>query len=117
MFIRKETVLHVILLTTFAPDTITISDQILIGVYDEKHRINGMDAIDDYCNRHDLQRVLAECLREPANSYTIQTLLREFSTMQALMNATEPDLMEIRGIGKCKAKRLSAILDFVRYTQ
>ena len=66
---------------------------------------------------HDLQRILAECLRESANSYTIQTLLREFPTMQALMNATEPDLIDIEGIAKGKAKRLSAILDFVRYTQ
>ena len=66
---------------------------------------------------HALQRILAECLREAADSYTIQTLLREFPTMQSLMNATEPDMMEIRGIGKAKAKRLSAILNFVRYAQ
>ncbi len=66
---------------------------------------------------HTLQRILAECLRESTDSYTIQALLREFPTMQALMNATEPDMLQIKGIGRAKARQLSAILNFVRFVQ
>lgn len=66
---------------------------------------------------HTLRSILAECLRESTDSYTIQALLREFPTMQALMNATEPDMLQIKGIGKAKARQLSAILNFVRFVQ
>lgn len=64
-----------------------------------------------------LQQLLAECLRESADSCTVQTLLREFPTIQTLMNATEPDMMQIKGIGQAKARRLSAILKFVQFAQ
>lgn len=68
-------------------------------------------------DRISLEAILAECLRESANSYTVQAVLREFPTMQALMNATETDMMQITGIGKATARRLSAMLDFARYAQ
>lgn len=68
-------------------------------------------------DRISLEAILAECLRESANSYTVQAVLREFPTMQALMNATETDMLQITGIGKAKVRRLSAMLNFARYAQ
>ncbi|MEG6586475.1 RadC family protein [Dendrosporobacter sp. 1207_IL3150] len=67
--------------------------------------------------KDDFQYILAECLRETSEGYTIQALLKEFSSIQDLMNASEEDMKGIKGIGAVKAKQLSAILRFVRYVQ
>lgn len=62
-----------------------------------------------------LKTILAQCLREDVNSYPVNELLKEFPTMQELMNATEEEMKLIKGIGVVKAKQLSAILRFIRY--
>jgi DNA repair protein RadC len=64
-----------------------------------------------------LDNLLADCLRESTNGYVIHALLQEFPTVQELMNASEEDMMVVKGIGTAKAKQLSAILRFVRYIQ
>ncbi|WP_094607200.1 hypothetical protein SPSIL_057920 [Sporomusa silvacetica DSM 10669] len=64
-----------------------------------------------------LKTILADCLRETSNGYTVDALLKEFPTMQELMNATEEEMMLVKGIGTVKAKQLSAILRFVHCVQ
>ena len=64
-----------------------------------------------------LQTLLAQCLREDVNGYTVTELLKEFPTMHELMNATEDEMKLIKGIGAAKAKQLCSILAFVRYAQ
>lgn len=64
-----------------------------------------------------LKTMLANCLRESTDSYTIQAVIREFPTVRELMNATEEDMMLVKGVGIIKAKQLSAILRFARYVQ
>lgn len=68
-------------------------------------------------NTESLKNLLENCLRETTNGYTIHALLQEFPTMQELMNATEEEMMLVKGIGVVKAKQLSAILRFARYVQ
>ena len=64
-----------------------------------------------------LQAILAQCLREDTNSYTVTELLKEYPTMQELMNATEDEMRLIKGICAAKANQLCVILSFVRYAQ
>ncbi len=64
-----------------------------------------------------LKDLLENCLRERANGYMIPELLQTFPTIQELMNATEEEMMLVKGIGIAKAKQLTAILRFVRYAQ
>lgn len=61
--------------------------------------------------------MLANCLRESADSYTIQAVMREFPTVRELMNATAEDMILIKGINKTKARQIAAILHFIRYIQ
>ncbi|HWR08533.1 RadC family protein [Sporomusa sp.] len=68
-------------------------------------------------NKNSLKILLAQCLHETANGYMVTELLKEFPTIQELMNATTEEMMLIKGIGKGKAQQLSAILRFVRYAQ
>jgi DNA repair protein RadC len=64
--------------------------------------------------KEDIREVLAYCLREDSNGYVVNSLLREFPTIQDLFNADEGDLRVIKGIGAVKAKQLRAIVTFVK---
>lgn len=61
-----------------------------------------------------MRTLLADCLREEANGYVVNSLISEFPTIQDLMNASEDELKLIRGIGAVKARQLAAILEFVK---
>jgi len=62
-----------------------------------------------------LETILSECLREHANSYAAQALLKEFPTVRDIISATEDELKLIKGIGPLKAKQVAAIAKFARY--
>ncbi|MFC4596858.1 RadC family protein [Cohnella hongkongensis] len=58
----------------------------------------------------ELKRLISESLRESTDSYTIQQLFEHFPTTIELMDASEQQLVHIHGIGKGKARQISAIL-------
>ena len=58
--------------------------------------------------------VIANTLREKKSSYTVEEIMKVFSTPEALMDATEQELMEIRGIGKVKAQQLINALELAK---
>ncbi|MFU1796432.1 hypothetical protein ACM1RC_21410 [Paenibacillus azoreducens] len=49
--------------------------------------------------REELKQLISESLRERPDSYTIQSLFEHFPTIPELMDASEPLLMNIKGIG------------------
>lgn len=61
-----------------------------------------------------MKEILAECLNERAEGYIVTALTREFPTVQDLMNADKEEIRKIKGIGAVKAKKLLAILSFVK---
>ncbi|WP_172198084.1 RadC family protein [Saccharibacillus qingshengii] len=61
-------------------------------------------------NAYQFRTVLSHALCESENSYTVEEVLSRFHSPHLLWDATEQELMEIRGIGKSKARQiLSAI--------
>lgn len=61
-----------------------------------------------------LKHLISESLREQANSYTIEELFQQFPTSNALLDASEKQLTFITGIGKGKARQLSAIMKLAK---
>ena len=61
-----------------------------------------------------LEAILADCLREHADSYTAKAILKEFPTVRDIMNASEDELRLIKSIGPIRAKQLSAIVKFAK---
>ncbi|WP_397334030.1 DNA repair protein RadC [Paenibacillus sp. YN15] len=61
-----------------------------------------------------LKHLVSESLREQANSYTIEELFQHFPTSNALLDASEQQLTLIKGIGKGKARQLSAIMKLAK---
>ncbi len=45
---------YVIILLILDPDNANILERVLIGVYGEKHRIKGIEALKDYCKKHNV---------------------------------------------------------------
>jgi DNA repair protein RadC len=60
------------------------------------------------------KNLLATTLCERPGSYTIEELYKRFSTPHELLQASEHELMEIRGIGRAKAKQLLSALQLAR---
>jgi len=58
----------------------------------------------------EMKRLISESLSERPDSYTIQQLFEHFPTTTELMDASEQQLIHIRGIGKGKARQITAIL-------
>ena len=61
-----------------------------------------------------LEAILADCLREHADSYTAKAILKEFPTVRDIINASEDELRLIKSIGPIRAKQLSAIVKFAK---
>jgi len=61
-----------------------------------------------------LKSLLSQLLRERQGSYTIQQLFEQFPTTSELLDATEQQLTEIKGIGMCKARQVTAILKLAK---
>lgn len=64
--------------------------------------------------KEDLKRLLSESLRERPDSYTIQQLFEQFPTTTELVDASEQQLVHIKGIGKGKARQITAILELAK---
>jgi DNA repair protein RadC len=64
--------------------------------------------------KDDLKRLLSESLRERPDSYTIQQLFEQFPTTTELVDASEQQLVHIKGIGKGKARQITAILELAK---
>lgn len=61
-----------------------------------------------------MRKLPSECLLEHTNSYPIDDLLEQFPTIQELMNVSEQQLVNIKGIGLNKTCQLSAILKLAK---
>ncbi|CAG7644926.1 hypothetical protein PAESOLCIP111_04847 [Paenibacillus solanacearum] len=64
--------------------------------------------------RDELKHLISESLREKPDSYTVQSLFEKFPTIPELMDASEPLLMNIKGIGWGKARQLTALFKLVK---
>lgn len=63
---------------------------------------------------HTFKSILAQTLRESANSYLIEEIAAQFSSPQQLLDVTEQELMNIRGIGKAKARQIIAAVQLAK---
>lgn len=64
----------------------------------------------DYYRAEEFKRLLSESLREKQDSYAIQELFEHFPTTTELLEASEQQLIKIKGIGKGKARQITALL-------
>jgi DNA repair protein RadC len=62
----------------------------------------------------DLRQLVSESLRESNDSYTIRELFQRFPTTTELMDVSEQQLVSIKGIGKGKARQITAMLKLVK---
>lgn len=61
-----------------------------------------------------IKSLLGDAIAEKSGSYIVDEIFERFPTVQELMNATEYELLSIKGIGKVRAKRLIATLQLAR---
>ncbi|MEK4157876.1 DNA repair protein RadC [Paenibacillus sp. FSL E2-0230] len=62
----------------------------------------------------EVRRLVSESLRESNDSYTIQELFERFPTASELMDVSEQQLVSIKGIGKGKARQITAMLKLAK---
>lgn len=65
-------------------------------------------------SNHKFKALLAQTLCESLNSYTVDELVSKFGSPQCLLNASEKELMSVKGIGKVKAKQLMTVIRFAQ---
>lgn len=63
---------------------------------------------------NELRQLVSESLRESNDSYTIQELFERFPTATELMDVSEQQLVSIKGIGKGKARQITAMLKLAK---
>lgn len=63
---------------------------------------------------HNLRQLVSESLRESNDSYTIQELFQRFPSATELMDVSEQQLVSIKGIGKGKARQITAMLKLAK---
>lgn len=63
---------------------------------------------------NDLRQLVSESLRESNDSYTIQELFERFPTASELMDVSEQQLVSIKGIGRGKARQITAMLKLAK---
>lgn len=63
---------------------------------------------------NDLRHLVSESLRESNDSYTIKELFERFPTATELMDVSEQQLVSIKGIGKGKARQITAMLKLAK---
>ncbi|MNW47182.1 hypothetical protein D3C74_245050 [compost metagenome] len=61
-----------------------------------------------------IKSLLGDTLAERPGSYIVNELFDRFPTVQELMNVTEFELLSIKGIGKVKARQITAALQLAR---
>lgn len=62
----------------------------------------------------ELKNLVLESLREKQDSYTIKELFEKFPTATELITATEKQLQSVKGIGKGKARQITAMLKLAK---
>ncbi|OAX49897.1 RadC family protein [Paenibacillus sp. AD87] len=65
-------------------------------------------------HNEELKKLISVCLRENPESIPIQQLFKQYPTTTALMDVSEHQLVNIRGIGLNKARQLNAILKLAK---
>lgn len=60
--------------------------------------------------KSELKSLLSDSMRERQGSYLIEDLLSRFPTVSELVEATEQELIQVKGIGLGKARQLTALL-------
>ncbi|MGR6544845.1 RadC family protein [Paenibacillus tundrae] len=65
-------------------------------------------------NKNDLRQLVSESLRERKDSYTIQELFKHFPTVKELLDVSEQQLVSIKGIGKGKARQITAMFKLAK---
>jgi DNA repair protein RadC len=65
-------------------------------------------------DRHTLEALLANSLRERTDSYTVKALLDKYTSLFELLDASELELQQINGIGQAKARQIKAVLELGR---
>lgn len=68
----------------------------------------------NHYRNEDLKKLISESLRERQDSYIIQELFQQFPTTIELMDASEQQLVTIKGIGLVKAKQITAMLKLAK---
>ena len=61
-----------------------------------------------------IKSLLGDTLAERPGSYIVDELFDRFPTVQELMNVTEFEMLSIKGIGKVKARQITAALQLAR---
>ena len=61
-----------------------------------------------------IKNLFAQTLAERPGSYIVEELFSRFPSIAELMSATEQELMQIKGIGKAKAKQILAALELAK---
>ncbi|MHA7963712.1 RadC family protein [Paenibacillus sp. CAU 1782] len=61
-----------------------------------------------------LKTLLSQSLREQQGSYTIQQIFEHFPTTTELLEVTEQQLISIKGIGRAKARQITALLHLAK---
>lgn len=67
-------------------------------------------------NRLTFKQLLATTLREKEDGYVVNEIFNRYQSVQELLELTEEELMEIKGIGKVKATQIVAALKLTRMT-
>ena len=62
----------------------------------------------------EIKTLLSDCLYEKPGSYLMEELFQRFPTPPELMEATEQQLIQIKGIGMGKARQIMALLQLTR---
>jgi DNA repair protein RadC len=65
-------------------------------------------------DRHTLEALLANSLREKTDSYTVKAILDKYTSLFELLDASEQELQQISGIGYAKARQIKAVLELGR---
>ncbi|KAA9003921.1 DNA repair protein RadC [Paenibacillus spiritus] len=63
---------------------------------------------------NEFRQLVSESLRESNDSYTIQELFQRFPTATELIDVSEQQLVSIKGIGKGKARQITAMLKLAK---
>lgn len=68
----------------------------------------------DMFNKTIFKSLFATSIREEENSYIINEIFTRHESLQTLLSVTEEELLEIKGVGKVKAKQIIAALQLAR---
>jgi DNA repair protein RadC len=74
---------------------------------------NGGSAMNEY-HLAKLKSLMIDSLREKQGSYIVEELFRRYPSTSELMDATEQQLVQIKGVGIGKARQITALLKLAR---